>query len=39
METLAAHGAPALKEIAHEVHTKLERVIARVGERVETETR
>jgi uncharacterized protein (DUF302 family) len=38
LETLAAGGAPALKEIAQEVHAKLERVIARVGERVETET-
>ena len=34
IETIAAQGTPALKEIAHEVHDKLERVIARVGERV-----
>ena len=37
IETIAAHGTPALKEIAHEVHDKLERVIARVGERVRKE--
>jgi uncharacterized protein (DUF302 family) len=39
LETLAARGEPALAEIAREVHEKLERVIARVGERVEAEVR
>jgi uncharacterized protein (DUF302 family) len=34
LETIAALGEPALKAVAREVHAKLERVIARVGERV-----
>jgi uncharacterized protein (DUF302 family) len=34
LEAIAAHGEPALQEIARGVHDKLARVIARVGERV-----
>jgi uncharacterized protein (DUF302 family) len=33
LETLAATGESSLKEIAREVHEKLQRVIASVGER------
>jgi len=33
LETIAAQGEPRLAEIAREVHDRLQRVIARVGER------
>ncbi len=33
LETIAARGEPALQGIARDVHDKLERAIARVGER------
>ncbi len=33
LETIAAHGEPQLQAVARDVHDKLNRVIARVGER------
>jgi len=32
LETIAAHGEPELQAVARDVHDKLNRVIARVGE-------
>jgi uncharacterized protein (DUF302 family) len=34
LETMASRGEPALEAIAHEVRSKLERALSRVGERV-----
>ena len=34
METIAARSGPGVMQVAREVHEKLERVIARVGERI-----